>query len=426
MNIYTLIILFALIVDFVLKLVGNLLNLKSLMFELPPGLQGIYKLEEYRKSQEYLRVNTYFTLVESTFTLIILLAFWFVGGFSWFNQIVTGWNFVPVVTGLLYIGILLFTYSLLKLPFGIYSTFVIEARFGFNKTTTRTFLMDMVKGVILATILGGLLLAGILLLFQYVGIYAWLYCWATMVVFSLTMQYIAPTWLMPLFNKFTPMESGELKEAILNYVSSVNYPVKNIFIMDGSKRSSKSNAFFTGFGHNKRIALFDTLIAQQTTPEIVAVLAHEVGHYKKKHILQGMLISFIHMGVLFFLLSLFISNTGLYQAFFMSSEPIYAGLLFFGLLYTPIELVLSIGMQMISRKHEYEADRFAAETIEQSSNLIDSLKKLSATSLSNLTPHPLYVFLNYSHPTLLQRVQAIQAIRHNTRMESGEATGIEK
>jgi STE24 endopeptidase len=276
-----------------------------------------------------------------------------------------------------------------------------------------------VKGLGLALLLGGLLLAGILALFQYVGLYAWLYCWAAVVIFSLAMQYIAPTWIMPLFNKFTPMESGELKEAILRYARSVNFPIKNVFVMDGSKRSSKSNAFFTGFGRNKRIALFDTLIAQHSVPEMVAVLAHEVGHYKKKHILQGTIVSILHAGMIFFLLSLFLGSPDLYQAFYMRQEPIYAGLLFFGLLYTPIELVLSIVMQMVSRKNEYEADRFAAETIVEPCNLIDALKKLSATNLTNITPHPFYVFLNYSHPPLRQRIQSIQ----ETKRKNGVALG---
>jgi STE24 endopeptidase len=400
-------------------LVSDLLNLKSLKLELPLVLQDIYNQEDYRKSQEYLRTTTRFGLVDSSFTLLILLAFWFSGGFNWFDQVVTGWNLVPVVTGLLYIGILLFAYSLIKLPFDIYSTFVIEERFGFNKTTRRTFLLDMLKGFILALLLGGLLLAGILALFQYVGIYAWVYCWAAVVIFSLAMQYVAPTWIMPLFNKYTPMAEGELKEAILKYTGSVNFPIKNIFVMDGSKRSSKSNAFFTGFGRNKRIALFDTLIAQHSVPEMVAVLAHEVGHYKKKHILQGMIISIVHTGVLFFLLSLFLTSPGLYQAFGIGYQPIYAGLLFFGLLYTPIELVLSVVMQMLSRKNEYEADRFAAETIDEPNNLIVALKKLSATNLSNLTPHPFYVFLNYSHPPLLQRIQAIQKTKRKYAVDQG-------
>ncbi len=408
MNIYAVIILVALLVDFILKLSGNLLNLKALKLELPSELQAIYKPEEYRKSQEYLRVNTKFSLLESSFTLAIMLVFWFVHGFNWFDGVVSGWHFVPVVSGLFYVGILIFAYSLIKLPFGIYNTFVIEERFGFNKTTVRTFISDLLKGALLGAVLGGVILAGVLYLFQYVGSFAWLYCWAAMIVFSLAIQFVAPTWIMPLFNKFTPMESGELKSAILEYTGSVNFPVTNIFVIDGSKRSGKSNAFFTGFGRNKRIALFDTLIAQQTVPEMVAVLAHEVGHYKKNHIFQGMLIGFIHAGVLFFLLSVFLTNHGLYQAFFMTNTPIYAGLLFFGLLYTPIELVLSVIMQMISRKNEYEADFFAASTIEAPDNLVAALKKLSADNLSDLTPHPFYVFLNYSHPPLLQRIQAIR------------------
>ena len=411
MNIFAIIILAALVLEFSLKLVANMLNLKSLKLELPLILQGIYKPEDYRKSQEYLRVTTRFSLIESSFTLILLLAFWFSGGFNRFDQIVGSWKLIPLASGLLYIGILFFAYGLLKLPFSIYDTFVIEERFGFNKTTPRTFFMDLVKGFILAAILGGLLLTGVLTLFQYESRFAWIYCWTIVIVFSLALQYVAPAWIMPLFNKYKPMESGELRDAILEYTRSINFPIKNIFVMDGSRRSSKSNAFFTGFGRNKRIALFDTLIAQHTVPEIVAVLAHEVGHYKKKHILQGTIISIVHTGLIFFLLSLFTGNTGLYQAFDMSQYPIYAGLLFFGLLYTPIDLILSIIMQMISRRNEYQADRFAAETIKQPANLVDALKKLSSTNLSNLTPDPFYVFLNYSHPPLMQRTQAIENIK---------------
>lgn len=413
MNLFAIIILAALILEFALEMVANLLNVKALKLELPPTLQGIYQAEEYRRSQEYLRTTTCFSLVGSAFTLFVLLVFWFSGGFNYFDQVVRSWGFASIVSGLLYIGILVFIYSLLMLPFTIYGTFVIEEHFGFNRTTPHTFFMDQVKGLGLALLLGGLLLAAILGFFEYAGPYAWLYCWAAVVMFSLAMQYLAPTWIMPLFNKFTPMEPGELKEAILRYACSVNFPIKNVFVMDGSKRSSKSNAFFTGFGHNKRIALFDTLIAQHPVPEMVAVLAHEVGHYKKKHILQGTIIGILHTGVIFFLLSIFISSQGLYQAFYMTEQSIYAGLLFFGLLYTPIELALSVLMRMISRRNEYEADRFAVETISEPSSLIDALKKLSATNLSNLTPHPFYVFLNYSHPPLLQRVQAMQDIRYN-------------
>jgi len=411
MNTFAIIILFALVLEFSLELTGNILNLKALRSELPPILQGIYNPEDYRKSQEYIRINTRFGLVDSSFTLLLLVAFWFSGGFDWLDQVVRGWDFVPIVTGLLYTGILVFAYSLIKLPLSIYHTFVIEERFGFNRTTPRTFFLDRVKGLVLALLFGGVLLAAILALFNYAGSYAWLYCWAIVIVFSLAMQYIVPSLIMPLFNKFSPLESGGLKEAILRYARSVDFPVKNVFVMDGSKRSSKSNAFFTGFGRNKRIALFDTLIAQHNIPEMVAVLAHEIGHYKKKHVLQGLIISILHTGVLLFLLSLFLDSPGLFQAFYMTNQSVYAGLLFFSLLYTPIELALSIVLQVISRKNEYEADRFAAETIEEPRSLVDALKKLSSTNLSNLTPHPFYVFLNYSHPPLLQRVQAIQDVK---------------
>jgi STE24 endopeptidase len=372
MNTFAIIILFALVLEFSLELTGNILNLKALRSELPPILQGIYKPEDYRKSQEYIRINTRFGLVDSSFTLLLLVVFWFSGGFDWLDQVVRGWDFIPIVTGLLYTGILVFAYSLIKLPLSIYHTFVIEERFGFNRTTPRTFFLDRVKGLVLALLFGGVLLAAILALFNYAGSYAWLY---------------------------------------LRYARSVDFPVKNVFVMDGSKRSSKSNAFFTGFGRNKRIALFDTLIAQHNIPEMVAVLAHEIGHYKKKHVLQGLIISILHTGVLLFLLSLFLDSPGLFQAFYMTNQSVYAGLLFFSLLYTPIELALSIVLQVISRKNEYEADRFAAETIDDPRSLVDALKKLSSTNLSNLTPHPFYVFLNYSHPPLLQRVQAIQDVK---------------
>jgi STE24 endopeptidase len=411
MNLFATIILIALVLGFTLEMIGNLLNLKALKLKPPPALEGIYNAEDYGKSQEYIRVTTRFGLVVSSFALLILLAFWFSGGFNWFDQIIRGWNFTPLLSGILYIGILLFTYILITSPFSIYRTFVIEERFGFNRTTPRTFFLDRMKGLGLMLLLAGPLLAGILALFQYAGTYAWLYCWAVVVLFSFIMQYAAPTWIMPMFNKFTPMEAGGLKEAIFKYARSVNFPIKNVFVMDGSKRSSKSNAFFTGLGRSKRIALFDTLIAQNTAPEMVAVLAHEIGHYKKKHILKGTLIGILHTGLIFFLLSLFLGSPDLYQAFYMTQDSIYTGLLFFSLLYTPIELVLSVVMQMFSRKNEYQADRFAAETIDNPHSLIDALKKLSASNMSNLTPHPFYVFLNYSHPPLLHRIQAIQDIK---------------
>ncbi len=407
MNPFFFVILIALLIEHAIGVIANLFNLKSLSTKPPPALEGVYQSEEYRKSQEYLRANTRFDFVTSTFDLVVLLSFWFTGGFNYLDQAVRSWGFVPILHGLLYIGILVLGYSLTKLPFSIYRTFVIEERFGFNRTNPRTFALDRIKGLVLAASIGGPLLSGILALFEYAGYHAWIYCWIAVILFSLILQYVAPTWIMPLFNKFTPLEPGELREAILNYSRSVGFPVKNVFVMDGSKRSSKSNAFFTGFGRNKRIALFDTLIKKHTVPELIAVLAHEIGHHKKKHILQGTIISILHTGVLFFVLSILLGSPGLYDAFYMEQQSIYSGILFFGLLYTPLEMVLSIMMHALSRRNEYEADRFAADTTQHPQHLVEALKKLHAGNLSNLVPHPFYVFLNYSHPPLLQRMRAI-------------------
>ncbi len=408
MNIYAVIILATLLFDFVLNLFADLLNLRNLSSDLPPEFKDVYDAEKYEKSQEYTRVKTRFGFFVSAFGLAVTLVFWFSGGFNALDQWVRSWGLSPIWNGLLFIGILLLARGLVSLPFSIYSTFVIEERFGFNKTTPAVFIADILKSLGLGLLIGGPLLAGILAFFQYAGNLAWLYCWTVTAVFTVFIQFIAPTWIMPLFNKFEPLQKGELKERIMEYAESVKFSLKGVFIMDGSKRSGKSNAFFTGFGRNKRIALFDTLVEQHTVDELVAVLAHEIGHYKKKHILVGMVISIVHMGVIFYLLSIFISQRGLFDAFYMQDMSIYAGMLFFGMLYAPIELILSIFMNMFSRRNEYQADRFAVNTFPHPESFISALKKLMANNLGNLTPHPVFVFLNYSHPPVLQRIRAIR------------------
>jgi STE24 endopeptidase len=408
MNAFAAVILAAALIDFTLDLAANILNLNALRLEPPAQLRGIYAPDKYRLSQSYAREHTRFGFFTSFFGLVVLLVFWFSGGFNWLDLIVRSWGFGSIISGLLYTGILLLGYSLITLPISVYGTFVIEQRYGFNRTTPATFAIDRLKALLLAVALGAPLLAAILALFEMAGSLAWIYCWAAVTVYLLIIEFIAPTWIMPLFNKFTPLGDGELRTAILDYARSVNFPISNVFVIDGSKRSSKSNAFFTGFGRNKRIALFDTLIAQQTVGELVAVLAHEIGHYKKKHVVLGMVIGIIHSGLLLFLLPAFIGSPGLYQAFHMSQPAIYTGLIFFGLLYTPIEMLISILLNMLSRRNEREADRFAAATISDPVSLTDALKKLAANNLSNLTPHPLYVFLYYSHPPLLERLQTTQ------------------
>ena len=297
---------------------------------------------------------------------------------------VRGWDRADT-TGLSYVGLLFLAYGALTLPFGIYETFVIEQRFQFNRTTPRTFVSDLLKGLILGALLGGLVLAALLALFQYVSTYAWLYAWAAAAEFVLLMQYVTPTFIMPLFNRFTPMPPGELKDAILKYADSARFPVKNIHVMDGSRRSTRSNAFFTGFGHSRRIALFDTLIAQHTVPEMVTILAHEVGHYKKRHIIQSTVLSILEMGLIMLLLSVILHSTAMYSAFFLQVTSVYTGLVILVFIYPLVDFVLSAGMMAISRMHETEADRFAAKTTADPASMASALKKLTATNLSNLT-----------------------------------------
>jgi len=406
-NIFAIIILATLFIDFVLNLVADIYNLKSLDSGLPQEFEDIYDEETYEKSQAYTKVRTKFGILTSAFNLSLLLFFWMAGGFNWLDQIVRGWELGTIWTGLAYIGLLLLGRSFLSLPFSAYSTFVIEEEFGFNQTTLKTFIFDLLKGLGLAVVLGGPLLAGILAFFTYVDQYAWLYAWGAVTVFTLFIQFVAPTWIMPIFNKFEPLEDEELRQKIRDYANKVSFALEGIYVMDGSKRSSKSNAFFTGFGKNKRIALYDTLINNHSDEELVAVLAHEIGHYKRKHIIKNMAISIVQTGIMFFLLSIFLNSSGLYDAFFMEQSSVYAGLIFFGMLYAPLDLIVSIFMQILSRKYEFEADAFAGNTYKKEP-MVAALKKLSKDNLSNLTPHPFYVFLNYSHPPVLQRIRAIR------------------
>ena len=345
----------------------------------------------------------------STFDLGVLLAFWFAGGFAWLDGMVRGWELGSIGTGLVYIGFLGGAKGVISLPFEVYSTFVIEERFGFNQTSPRTFVLDRLKGLGLSLLLGAPLLAAILWFFGSTGPNGWIYAWITVTAVVLLLQFAAPRYIMPLFNTFDPLGDGDLRERILSYAGSVNFSVNDVFVMDGSRRSSKSNAFFAGLGSNRRIVLFDTLMEKLSSTELLTVVAHEVGHYKCWHIPQRIAISVLHTGVLFLLLSVFLQSEGLYQAFYVDQMGVYTGLVFFGLLYTPVDLMLSIPLQALSRKHEFEADAFAVETTEEPTAFTQALKKLAEQNLSNLTPHPFYVWVYYSHPPLRQRIASIQA-----------------
>lgn len=407
----SLIILLALFIDVLVHTLADFLNLRVLRHELPPAFKDIYDKEHYRKSQDYLWFNTRFEWISSGFNLLIFLLFWFGKGFPFLDQWVHSFHQGPVVTGILFIGILAALKALLSLPFKVYGIFVIEERFGFNRTSWRVFLLDLVKGTFLGIALGAPLVAGILAFFQYAGGSAWFYCWVAVTLFMLGVTYVAPTWIMPLFNKFIPLDPGELRSSILSYARSIHFPVENIYVMDGSKRSGKSNAFFTGFGKHRRIVLFDTLIEQHSVPELVAVLAHEMGHYKKKHILKTMILGILQTGILLFFFSIFVSYQGLFDAFFMSQKSVYGGLVFFAILYSPLDVVMGLFLKAWSRRNEREADRFAVETTKDPKPLISALKILSAHNLSNLVPHPFYVFLHYSHPPLLERITALDRLQ---------------
>jgi STE24 endopeptidase len=408
MNTYLIFILTILLLRYMLELAVALLNLRSLNPELPAEFVDVYDAEKYGRSQKYTRATTGFSQIQATVSLILTLIFILAGGFNLIDGVARGFGFSSIPTGLIFCGLLALLAAALNLPFSIYSTFVIEQRFGFNTSTVATYIADGLKAVLLSVVFGGPLLAGILWFFETCGSLAWLYCWIASVVFVLVVQFLAPVLIMPLFNKFTPLAEGELKEAITGYAAQQQFALQGIYTMDGSKRSTRANAFFTGFGRFRRIVFFDTLMDKLSTDEIVAVLAHEMGHYKLKHIFSMLALSILQMGFMFLILSLFLDNPGLFAAFGMEHFSTYAGLIFFGFLYTPISTLVALGFNAFSRRNEYQADGFAARTGANGEALISALKKLSVSNLANLTPHPFNVFLNYSHPPILARIATLR------------------
>lgn len=410
MNGYLIFILAVLLLGYLLETVVSLLNLRALTPVLPPQFADIYDEEQYTRSQEYTRATTRFGLIRNSIATLLTVFFILLGGFNWADVTVRSLGLGSIATGLFFTGLIVLLAAVVGLPFSVYATFGIEERFGFNKTTAGTFVLDIIKSLLLSVIIGAPLLAFVLWFFETGGPFAWLYCWLAVVVFTVIIQFLAPVCIMPLFNKFTPLPDGELKNRIMQYADRQRFKMKGIYTMDGSKRSTRLNAFFTGFGRFRRIVFFDTLIDKLTAGEIVAVLAHEMGHYKKRHIFRMLAVSIVQTGVMFLVLSLFINNQGLFDAFGMEHLSIYASLFFFGFLYTPISMFLEIFIHSISRRHEYEADGFVVATTGKAGDLISGLKKLSASNLVNLTPHPLHVFLNYSHPPVLARIHALESL----------------
>ena len=391
-----------LIISFIVDKVLDALNAKHYKDPIPPELSDVYEEEDYLKSQNYKKANDRFSSIASSISLVVTLFFFYLDGFAFVDEWARTFSDNTIIIALLFFGSIMFASDLLSTPFSYYHTFIIEEKFGFNKTTLKTFLVDKIKGWLISAILGGLLLSTIIWFYEAVGSNFWLYAWGIIAVFVFFMNMFYARLIVPLFNKQTPLCDGSLKTKIQDYAQKVGFKLDKIVVIDGSKRSTKANAYFSGFGSEKRVTLFDTLIKDLEEEEIVAVLAHEVGHYKRKHILFNLIISILIMGFTFWLLSLFIGNPILSEALNVASPSFHIGLIAFGILYSPISELTGLIMNFISRIFEYQADNYAKETFD-AAPLISGLKKLNKNSLSNLTPHPAYVFVYYSHPTLLQR-----------------------
>ena len=405
---YYFIIIGALIVEYLLSTISSVLNMNSITSTIPDGFEEFYDDKKYSKSQEYLKDKTKLGLYSSTFSLILTLIVIHFGLFGFLDEFVRSNSTHYIISGLLFFGILFLINDILNIPFSLYSTFVVEEKYGFNKTSIHTFLADKCKGYGLTIVFGSAIMVPVFYFFNTFQDNGWWIAWALITAFMIAVQPLFVHVIAPMFNKFTPLEEGDLKTAIEEFANKVGFPIGRIDVMDGSKRSSHSNAYFSGFGKSRRIALFDTLLDKHSTEEIVSVVAHEIGHYKKKHIITGTVLGVIETGIMLFIFNLFMNDSDLFAVFSVDTVSIYCGLVFFSMLYSPISMVTSIFTTAMSRKNEFEADAYALETTKKPEPLISMLKGLSASNLSHLTPHPLMVFLSYSHPPVVDRIAAVQ------------------
>ena len=407
-NILFYILISILVFSFLLDTILDVLNAKHYNNELPQELNDVYEAEEYKKSQRYKATNYKFGLWSSLFSLALTLAFFFFKGFAFVDTYARTITDNPILVTLIFFGIIMIGSDLITTPFSYYKTFVIEEKFGFNKTTKATFFLDKLKGLLMTVIVGGLVSSAITWFYYQFPNLFWVYTWILVAVFTLFMNLFYSKLIVPIFNKQTPLEDGSLRKAISAYAKTVGFQLDNIYVINGSKRSTKANAYFSGFGSQKRVTLYDTLINDLNEDEIVAVLAHEVGHYKRKHIIFNLFSSILLTGFTLFILSVFIGNPLFSEALSVSQPSFHIGLIAFGILYSPISEITGLVMNLFSRKFEYQADNYAKNTF-KAEPLITSLKKLSKNSLSNLTPHKAYVFMHYSHPTLLERIKNLKA-----------------
>lgn len=396
--------------DFVLNKVLGYLNNQSRKQPIPTELSGIYDEVKYSESQSYQSEVFRFSLISSTFSFLLMLAVLWLGGFGWLDEQLRGIAPIEPLTSLYFFGVVYLFSDIVSIPFDLYGTFVIEQKYGFNKMTGKTYLFDKLKGYLLTIIVGGLIAALFIVMVTFFESNFWIYFW---VIISLVMIFINVFYtslIIPIFNKLSPLADGSLKEAITEYSNKVAFPLNNIFVIDGSKRSSKGNAFFSGLGKKKKVVLYDTLIDKHSDEELVGVLAHEVGHFKKKHIVWSMILGILQTGFMLWLLSKFISSSEISWAMGGQVTALHLNVLAFAILFSPISMIIGILMNLFSRKNEYEADAYAVETYDKKP-LITALKKLTADNLGNLTPHPWYEFMNYSHPSLLKRIRAMNSLK---------------
>lgn len=396
------------VIVFIVDLLIDILNATYYGKDVPKELTDVYEKEEYTKSIAYKKANYHFKIVTSSISLVGILAFFFLNGFAWVDQWARSFSDNPVIVGLIFFGTIMIASDLASIPASYYHTFVIEEKFGFNKTTIQTFFVDNLKGLLMMIIIGGALLALIIWFYTLTGANFWIYAWILISAFTLFMNMFYAKIIVPLFNKQKPLENGDLRNVIEAYSKKVGFKLRDIYVIDGSKRSTKANAYFSGLGSEKRVTLYDTLISDLTPEEIVAVLAHEIGHFKKRHIIINLILSILLTGFTLWLLSIFINNPLLSKALGLEEPSFHVGLIAFGILYSPISEVTGLIMNYISRKFEFQADNYAKTTYNGEA-LIHSLKKLSKNNLNNLTPHPAMVFVHYSHPTLLQRIRNIRS-----------------
>jgi STE24 endopeptidase len=407
--------IFLILFSFIVEIFLDFLNVRHRSRPIPDLLKDVYPPERYKIQQNYDVENTKFNLIQKSLGILLILGVIITGGFGWLHGWIMQFNFNSIVTTVLFFTIIGAISSIISLPFSVWDTFVIEERYGFNKTSAKLFIFDFIKSLLLTIIVGGGLLVLVTWLFYRTGDWFWILGLCVMVVFSFIANVLYSKVIVPLFNKQEPLEEGNLLESIKEFGKKVGFPLNKVFVIDGSKRSTKANAYFTGFGKSRRVVLFDTLIEKLDQKEVLAVLAHEIGHYRRRHIWINMTIGVVQAAIFMYLFSRLSTNTEVSGAlgYNDASEPIFhLAIIGFAILYSPIESIIGLFTHWLSRRMEYQADAFA--TIHGLGNdLINGLKKISAENLSNLTPHPTYVFVNYSHPTLLQRIQKILTLNKN-------------